>query len=105
MLKIAFIGDKESSIPFRGVGVDVVICKENEEAKETLQRLSQGDYGIIFITESLSEGCLDIIEELNEKRRLPIITIIPDFLRKSPGTAEKRLKNWIKQAVGMKLPE
>jgi V/A-type H+-transporting ATPase subunit F len=105
MLKIAFVGDKESSLPFRGVGIEAIICQEDEEAKGILQKLSQGDYGIIFITESLSRGCLDVIEELNHKRELPVITIIPDFLKKSPGIAEKRLKNWIKQAVGMELPE
>jgi len=105
MLKIACIGDKETSLPFRGVGIDVVVCKKIEEAKEALQKLFQEDYGIVFITESLSAGCLDIIEELRKKRPLPVVTIIPDFLRKSPGMAKQRLRNWIKQAVGMELPE
>lgn len=102
MFKIAIIGDKQTCLSFRGVGINGIICKQADEARKILREILE-EYGIIFIGESLAAGCLDIIEELTEKKSIPIITIIPDFSKKAPGIAEDRLKNWLRRAVGIDI--
>ncbi len=103
MLKMAVIGDKETCLPFRGVGVEGIVCEKTEEVKKILRQRFEEGYGVIFIAESLAAECLEMIEELTEKRSMPIITIIPDFLKKSPGITESRLKNWLRRAVGIDI--
>ncbi|MCK4418519.1 hypothetical protein KAV79_01820 [Candidatus Aerophobetes bacterium] len=105
MPKIALVADKHTSLPFLGVGINTVICEESKEVKKIFQELFEQDYGIIFITESLASKCLDVIEELSDKKPSLIITIVPDFGGGALGAAEQRLKNLIKKAVGMELPE
>ena len=105
MPKITLIADKQTSLPFLGVGINTVICEESKEVRRIFQSLFKQDHGIIFITESLASKCLDVIEELSDRNPSLIITIVPDFKEKALGTAEQMLKNLIKKAVGMELPE
>ncbi len=105
MPKIALVADKHTSLPFLGVGIDTVICEESKEVRRIFQKLFEQDYGIIFIAESLANKCLDIIEELSDKKPSLVITIVPDISEGVSGVAEQRLKNLIKKAVGMELPE
>lgn len=105
MSKIAIIADKQTSLPFSGIGVDAVICQTSEEAGTVLQKMSREGYEVIFVSESLAANCLEVIEEMSEQKTSLTITIVPDFTREFSGVAEKRLKNLIKKAVGMELPE
>ncbi len=105
MLKMIIIADRQTSLPFLGIGIDVLISKEVEEIKRALRKLFKEEkYGIIFIAQSLVAKCLDLIEELSEKRSSPLVTIIPDSKGEASGIAEQRLKNLIRKAVGMELP-
>jgi len=105
MPKIALIADKQTSLPFLGVGIDAVICEESKRVRRIFQELFEQDYGIIFIAESLASKCLDIIEELSDKKPSLVITIVPDISKGVSGVAEQRLRNLIRKAVGMELPE
>lgn len=105
MPKIALVADKHTSLPFLGVGINTVICEESKEVRRIFQKLFEQGHGVIFITESLASKCLDVIEELSDKKPSLIITIVPDFGGGALGAAEQRLKNLIKKAVGMELPE
>ena len=105
MLKMIIIADRQTSLPFLGIGIDIVINKETEGVKGTLRKLFEEEkYGIIFITQSLAAKCFGLIEELNEKKSFPIITVIPDSRGEASGIAEQRLSNLIRKAVGMELP-
>lgn len=105
MLKMIIIADRQTSLPFLGIGIDILISKEVEEIKRALRKLFvEEKYGIIFIAQSLAAKCLNLIEELSEKRSSPLVTIIPDCKGEASGIAEQRLGNLIKKAVGMELP-
>ncbi len=105
MLKMIIIADRQTSLAFLGIGIDVLISKEVEEIKRALRKLFKEEkYGIIFIAQSLAAKCLDLIEELSEKRSSPLVTIIPDSKGEASGIAEQRLGNLIRKAVGMELP-
>jgi len=75
-IKICVIGDKQSVLGFKAVGLDVFDCSTKEEAKHTLQKAVKDDYAIIYITESVFAEIKDSIYEYNEMR-LPAIIPIP----------------------------
>ena len=105
MMKMVVVADRQTSLPFLGVGIDIVVNQEIEKAKGAIGKLFEEEkHGIIFIAQSLAAECLDLIEELSEKKSFPIITVIPDSRGEVSGIAEQRLGNLIKKAVGMELP-
>ena len=105
MPRIAIIADKETCLPFSGIGINAVICQTSEEAGRILRKLSEEGYEVIFVSESLASNCLEVIEGISGQKTSLTITIVPDFTREFSGVAEERLKNLIKKAVGMELPE
>ncbi len=76
MYKIGVIGDKESVLGFRAVGLGVFPCDEPEEAKHILKKIAKEDYAIIYITEKLYKDMLDLVDEYIDSR-LPSIIPIP----------------------------
>ena len=54
MYKIGVIGDRDSVLGFKAVGLDVFPCSRREDARETLHDLAGGEYAIIYITEGLA---------------------------------------------------
>ncbi|MQY61290.1 hypothetical protein GH153_05595 [bacterium] len=105
MPKIAIIADKQTCLPFSGIGIDAVICQTSGETGRVLRKLSEEGYEVIFVSESLAANCLEVIEEISEQKTSLTITIVPDFSREFSRVAEQRLRNLIKKAVGMELPE
>jgi len=106
MLKVLIIAEKETSLPFRGIGVEAIIPISQAEEAKVLRNSFREDYGVLFVAESIAGRCLDLIGELSEKNPLPIITIIPDYPRTTISrVAQDMLKKMIKKAVGMELPE
>ena len=50
MYKIAVMGDYDSIYGFASLGLDVYPVTEREEAAKLLRRLSDSEYGVIYIT-------------------------------------------------------
>ncbi|TET63058.1 hypothetical protein E3J48_03120 [Candidatus Aerophobetes bacterium] len=105
MLKMAVLGDKETSLLFLSMGLEVFICPRPEEGASVLQEAFRKGYGIIFVAESIARECMNVIEGLSEKKVFPIITIIPDSSQRFPQVAEARLRSLIRRAIGMELPD
>ena len=105
MFKVLVISDEDVSLPFRANGCEARIAESLDEARDILIKSVEGEYGIIFIADSIARKCMDIITQVSEERALPIITIIPDLTGKGAGAAEDRLRQLIKRAVGIELPQ
>ncbi len=99
--KIAMIGDKDSILGFKALGVSVYPVVDVNEAASVLRKASSGDYAIIFISEYFAQGIQDIISELQQVS-LPAITIVPDH-RENHGMAMKKLKTIMEKAVGVDI--
>ena len=56
MYKIAIVGDKDSVLAFKILGVDVYISLDAQEARKIIDRISKEGYGIIFVTEQVAKG-------------------------------------------------
>ena len=76
MYKIAIVGDKDSVLAFRILGVDVYISLDAQEARKIIDRISKEDYGIIFVTEEVAKDIPETIKRYNSEL-IPAIILIP----------------------------
>ena len=98
MYKIAVIGDKDSVLAFRALGVHVFTAIEGNDARRIIDKLAKEGYGIIYITEALAAECKNVIEKYQE-RILPAIIQIPG-VSGNTGDGVQGVKNSVEQAVG-----
>ena len=101
MAKIGVIGDRDSVLLFKAVGVDVFFEDEGVSANRTLHRLAREGYVTIFVTEKLFAACAETIEEF-KSQAYPAIIPIPDN-QGSRGVGEKMLRQNVEKAVGMDI--
>ncbi|MCI9274015.1 MAG: V-type ATP synthase subunit F [Clostridiales bacterium] len=98
MYRVAVIGDRDSIYGFAALGLDVFPVSELIEAGKTLRQLAEGNYAVIFITESLAQG---LERELDHYRNLPLPAIIPiPGVSGNTGMGVKMVKKSVEQAVG-----
>ncbi len=99
--RIAIIGDRDTVIGFRMVGVqDAIISTTPEETRRAVLSLARSpETGLILITESLAQDVEDLILELSQSP-VPVILLIPDR-RGKVGTHENVLRELIRKAVGV----
>ena len=101
MYKIAVIGDKDSVLAFKILGVDVFITLDAQEARKTIDRIAKENYGIIFVTEQLAKDILETIKRYNSKV-IPAIILIPS----NKGSLNIGLANIdknVEKAIGSKI--
>ncbi len=96
--KIAVIGDKDSILGFRTIGVDTFPVTGSEAALSALKKLVAEEYGVIFITEELAAELEEIIADLN-KRYLPAVVLIPNS-QGTLGIGIRQIKNNVEKAIG-----
>ena len=98
MYKIGVIGDRESILGFKAVGLDVFPTDDPEEAKKTLKRIAKEDFAIIYITEQLYQYMMDEVDEYTDSR-LPAIIPIPGK-DGTLGLGMTSVKKSVERAVG-----
>ena len=76
MYKIAIVGDKDSVLAFKILGVDVYISLDPQEARKIIDRISKEGYGIIFATEQVAKDIPETIKRYNSEL-IPAIILIP----------------------------
>ncbi len=101
MAKIGVIGDRDSVLLFKAVGLDVYFEDEGESANRTLHRLAREGYAAVFVTEKLFPSCAETIAEYAGKA-YPAIIPIPDN-QGSSGVGARLLKQNVEKAVGMDI--
>lgn len=99
--KIGVVGDKDSVLAFKALGIDVFPVIEADEAKKTIDTLAKNDYAVIFVTEHVAQNIEETIERYN-KAVLPAIILIPS----NQGTLNigmQRISDNVEKAVGMNI--
>lgn len=96
--KIAVIGDKDSILGFKTIGVDTFSVTSSDSALTVLKKLVSEEYGVIFITEELAQDLADIIADLN-KRFLPAVVLIPNS-KGTLGIGIQQIKKNVEKAIG-----
>ncbi len=99
--KIGVVGDKDSVLAFKAIGVDVYSVIEADEARNTIDKLAANNYGIIFVTEQIAEKVEETIARY-DREVLPAIILIPS----NQGTLNigmRRISDNVEKAVGMNI--
>ena len=99
--KIGVVGDKDSVLAFKALGIDVFPVLEYDEAKRTVDKLAMNDYAVIFVTEQVAQGIQETIERYT-KKMLPAIILIPS----NQGTLNigmQRINDNVEKAVGVNI--
>ena len=95
---IAAIGDWESVMGFRALGLETCPVTSAEEARREIRRLAKTDCAVIYLTEGLAKELPDLISRYKDELR-PAIILIPG--REGPlGIGKDNIQRAIERAVG-----
>ncbi len=101
MYKIAVVGDKDSVLAFKALGVDVFTVVDSDGARRTVDTIARDKYGIIFITEQIASLIPDTIDRY-DKEIIPAVILIPS----NQGTLNigmSRIDRNVEKAVGSNI--
>ena len=99
--KIGVVGDKDSVLAFKALGVDVARVVGADEARRAVDKMAMNDYAVIFVTEHVAVTIEETIERYNNQL-LPAVILIPS----NQGTlniGSKRISDSVEKAVGMNI--
>lgn len=96
--KIAVIGDHDSIIGYKTLGMEVFAVTDAASATAVLNDLSKNGYVIIYITEQIASQIEETIAQYRSLR-LPSVVPIPSISGKT-GLGMQQVKESVKKAVG-----
>lgn len=99
--KIGVVGDKDSVLAFKALGIDVFPVVEAEGARKTIDRLAMKDYAVIFVTEQVAKEIEETIERYN-RVTLPAVILIPSN-QGSLNIGMQRISDNVEKAVGVNI--
>ncbi len=101
MYKIAVLGDRDSVLGFKALGLETFDVESSTEARKVLAELAERDYAIIYITENLTGELSDDIK-LYDSRAIPAIIPIPGRTG-TLGIGMDALNRAVERAVGVNI--
>ena len=101
MYSVAVLGDRESVLGFKALGLEVFFAQDAAAGRTQLAELTQGKYAVIYITETLAA---ELTAEIDHYKHdvIPAIILIPGKAG-SQGIALKALRDSVERAVGMDI--
>lgn len=101
MYKVGVVGDKDSVLAFKALGVDVNTVTDREEARKIVDTMAKSNYGVIFITEQIASLIPDTIERY-DKEIIPAVILIPSN-QGSLSIGMDRINENVEKAVGSNI--
>ena len=98
MYKIAVLGERDSVLGFKALGLDVFFVEDVEGGCKELHRLAKDEYAIIYITEQLAQYMGEDIARYKDSVT-PAVILIPGKTG-SLGLGAAALKKAVERAVG-----
>ena len=98
MYKIAVMGDMDSVLGFKALGLEVCPVSTPEEGHEALLRMAKENYAIIYMTEQLAAKLSSDIARYKDALT-PAIILIPGK-EGSLGIGMANVKTAVERAVG-----
>ena len=96
--QIAVIGDWESVMGFRALGLDTYPVNSAEGAREKIKELAKTNCAVIYLTERLAKDMEDVLARYKDELR-PAIILIPGQ-DGSLGIGKNNIQRAIERAVG-----
>ncbi len=96
--RIAVMGDKDSVLGFKALGLDVFPVDDPDDARHTLHRIAREDYAVVYLTERLAA---QMEADVNRYRDAltPAIILIPGK-EGSLGMGMANIRKAVERAVG-----
>ena len=96
--RIAVMGDKDSVLGFKALGLSTYAVDSVEEARITLHRIAKEDFAVIYVTETLA---VELEQDINRYKDnlTPAIILIPGK-EGSLGIGARNIKKAVERAVG-----
>ncbi len=101
MYKIAVMGDRDSVMGFKVLGLDVFPVTDPEEGRRTLHRLAREPYAIIYITEQLASRINEEISRYKDQLT-PAVILIPGK-EGSLGIGMSKVSESVERAIGANI--
>ena len=98
MYKIAVVGDRDSVLGFKALGLEVCPAQSADEASEALHRMAKENYTIIYMTEQLAVQLQSELQRYKDALT-PAIILIPGK-EGSLGIGMANVKTAVERAVG-----
>ena len=99
--KIGVVGDKDSVLAFKALGIDVFSVVDEDEARKAVDKMAMTGYAVIFVTEQVAVNIEETIERYN-KQILPAVILIPSN-QGSLNIGLKRISDSVEKAVGVNI--
>ena len=96
--RIAVIGDWESVMGFRALGLETYPAGSAAEARTLIHRLAKEDCAVIYLTETLAKDMPDVLDRYKDEIQ-PAIILIPGR-EGSLGIGRANIQSAIERAVG-----
>lgn len=100
--RIAVVGDATSVAGFGPLGLATFPVERPEDARAAWAQLRSGEYGVVFVTESVYEAIADLVAEAADSP-IPAVTIIPAAGSRG-GVGAAKLDRAIERALGVAIP-
>ncbi|MDO5040741.1 MAG: V-type ATP synthase subunit F [Peptoniphilus sp.] len=101
MYKVAVVGDKDSVLAFRALGIDARIAYEAQEARKIVDGLAKENYGVIFITEQLASLIKETIDRYDSVV-VPAVILIPSN-KGSMNIGLNNISSYVEKAIGSNI--
>ncbi|WP_175429451.1 V-type ATP synthase subunit F [Clostridium acetireducens] len=101
MYKIGVVGDKDSILAFKALGIDVYPVVTAEEARKAIDKMAIDKYAIIFVTEQIAKNIEETIERYY-REIVPAIILIPNN-QGSLNIGLQKIKDNVEKAVGVNI--
>lgn len=101
MYRVAVIGDKDSVLAFKALGVEVYTVIDGNEASEKIKDLAKEEVGVIFITEKFAQEIPSTIDKYRDQMT-PAIILIPGNTG-SMGMGLADINKSVEKAVGANI--
>lgn len=101
MYQVGVIGDRDSIIGFKALGMTVVEADTAADAARQIRKMVDQNYAVIYITEALAEENHELLQELRDKR-LPAVIPIPSIMG-TTGLGMRQVSESVRKAVGIDI--
>lgn len=98
MYRIGVIGDSQSVMGFRALGLETFVCSNEMQAQKALHTMARDGFAVIYITEQLASGIKEDIERYKDEPQTAVIPI--PSVNGSLGLGLKQIHDAVERAVG-----
>ncbi len=98
MYKIGVVGDRDSILGFKALGLSVFPVTQPEQASRLINNMANEKYAVIFVTEPVAKEIQETIDRYKSVP-FPAIILIPSN-QGSTGMGIQEIKRSVEKAIG-----